>query len=180
MTKTTKTITVGFVLLVSLILGFMFNTVMVSGQSLETGHPPADRALIFDQVADAEEAVGYKLSSPGYIPPGFERGNIVVMQHSTVGGEKGVVQTWNRASDGAFIFLEESPLLKGIIGGEESVDVRGKSGIRSQAPPLKGRPFAIDSIFWRGEGRGIFLTRSIMPGLDRRDIQSVADSVGLR
>jgi len=32
MTKTTKTITVGFVLLVSLILGFMFNTVMVSGQ----------------------------------------------------------------------------------------------------------------------------------------------------
>ena len=42
MTKTTKTITVGFVLLVSLILGFMFNTVMVSGQSLETGHPPAD------------------------------------------------------------------------------------------------------------------------------------------
>ena len=134
-----------------------------------------------DTLEEADEAAGYKVRVPTYIPAGFEfDSEFQVADHPLKAQAKSVFQSWSRASDGAFFLVEQSPTLQGLIEQGEQSTVRGITGEIVLYAADAERPFGMAALYWAEEDRGILVLGSLKSGIEESEIKSVAESIQVR
>jgi len=167
-----KTVLAGCILIAASIIAFTgANALLNNGPAL------ADDGKPFVSVASIEEAsrlAGYQVSTPTFLPQGFENTPKITVHDTNPKVPKRVMQVWNADRDVFFLFIQD-PSLDGI-GGGKGAEVCGVPGESKFSEATSGRP-AILSLYWRSGDMAYVITGTLKGTLDEETLQKVASSV---
>lgn len=166
---TMKPLVIALVGIVILIIGIVLGL---------PGTEVVDNGPAFVSVPSVEEATrlaGYQVSTPTFLPEGFEdTPDEITVEARYTNRPKVVTQIWSVDRD-VFLLLVQDPSLDGIGGAEEAV-VCGVPGERAYYEATSDRA-AVLALYWRIGDMAYSLTGTLKGTLDEETLVKVACSI---
>lgn len=171
-TKKVKTILAVLIVFVASAIAFASANALIKNDPVlaDDGKP----IVSVDSVEEASRLAGYQVSTPSFLPQGFENAPKITVHDTNPDVPKRVMQIWNGDKD-AFFLLIQDPSLDGIGGGKEA-EVCGILGESKLTEATSFRP-AILSLYWRNGDMAYVLTGTLSGTHDEETLQEVASSV---
>lgn len=173
-TRKEKIALAGCILLAAFFIGF------TSADALLNESPAfaVDDGKSFVSVSSVEEATsiaGYQVSTPTFVPRGFQDTPEITVHDTNENIPKRVMQIWSADDKDVFLMLIQDPSLDSIDGGKETV-VCGVSG-ESRFFEATSSRLAMLALYWRIGDMAYCLTGTLKGTVDEETLQKVACSV---